>query len=135
MLATHSDSHVSECEQPCEKYVRLDARSHQTPVRKRLFRPLQQIENFPAARESTRGVVVRFVSGLLQVDKGRRYSNQFRLESLTVQTRRELRGHIVIRKLLSHATKVAMDKRTRHAVMRYRRGGRFRPGNMRLVAS
>ena len=101
MLATHSDSHVSECEQPGEKYVRLDALSHQTPIRKRLFRLLQQIENFPS-RESTRGVVVRFVSGLLQVDESRRDSNPFRLDSLTVQTRGELRGHVVIRELLSH---------------------------------
>lgn len=49
-----------------------------------------------------RGVVVRFVPGLLQVDESRRDSNQFRLESLIVQTRGKLRGHVVIRKLLSH---------------------------------
>ena len=115
MLAIRSDSHVPECEQPGQKNVRLDALSHQTPIRKGLFRALQQIENFPA-RESTRGVVVRFVSGLLQVDKRRRDSNQFRLESLAVQARGELRGHIVIRKLSSHPLHVAMDERTRHAV-------------------
>ena len=84
-----SDAHVPEREQPCEKYICLNACSHSVPIPECLLRTVHQIDRI-LSRESACRVVVGFVARLLKVDERRRNSSELRLDCLAVHPWAEL---------------------------------------------
>ncbi|MCY4469011.1 MAG: hypothetical protein OXC08_09835 [Thiotrichales bacterium] len=78
-------THVPESKQPGKESIRLSASAYTVPIPERLLCPIHQIEHL-LPRESAGGIVVRFVTGLLKVDKRCRNPNEFGLEFQIVQT-------------------------------------------------
>ena len=107
-----STSHVSECEKSGQESIRLNAPADAVPICKCLLRLAHQIEDF-AAREATRQIVIRFVTGPLKFDECARNSNELRLQCLAIQARGELSRHVVIRELLGDLSHYGMTERSR----------------------
>ena len=93
---------------------RLSASAYIVPIPKRLFCPVHQIENF-LPRESAGCVVVRFVTGLLKVDKRRRDANEFGLGFQAVQPGAESWRDSAARELLRDPLHVVVVERARQA--------------------
>ena len=108
---THaSATHVPEGNQPGKEGIRLSAPAYTVPIPERLFRPVHQIEHF-LPRESAGCVVVRFVTGLLKIDKRRRNPNEFGLELQAVQPGAKSWRDPATRELLRHPLHVAVEER------------------------
>lgn len=105
-----SATHVPEGNQPGKEGIRLSAPAYTVPIPERLFRPVHQIEHF-LPRESAGCVVVRFMTGLLKIDKRRRNPNEFGLEFQAVQPGAKSWRDSATRELLRHPLHVAVEER------------------------
>ena len=100
-------THVPESKQPGKEGIRLSASAYTVPIPERLLCPIHQIEHL-LPRESAGGVVVRFVTGLLKVDKRCRNPNEFGLEFQIVQTGGKSWRDSTTRELLRYPLHIAV---------------------------
>ena len=105
-----SATHVPEGKQPGKEGIRLSTSAYTVPILERLFRSVYQIEHF-FPRESAGWVVVRFVTGLLKVDKRCCNPDKFGLEFPAVQPWAKSWRDSATRELLRHPLHVAVDER------------------------